>query len=189
MDAKRQLDLIARLAEDARGSLNDMAVPFLLFGCATVIGTIFSYALAGFGYTKSIFILWSVLMAIPNIVMAVGQTKGRVPSATDKIFSVLWGSIGFAIVVIMLSCFSVLHSKTSFSSTFLVIALLLFVGYEVSGMLIRSKLMMILGLFWLVAGIACVFVPPLIAPAVIGIATFLLEVVPAIGILLKKKKA
>ncbi len=189
IDAKKQLDLIASLAEDARGSLNNMAFPLLLFGSSTVIGTILSYLLGAVGYGKFIFIVWIVLMGGSAIIMAVSKTKSRKTSGTDKLFSILWGSIGFSTFVMMIAGSTVLNFQTSFNSMFLMLGLLLFIGYEVSGTVIRSKLMMILGLFWIAAGIACVFVTPLMAPAIIGSATFLLEVIPAIGILLKKKKA
>lgn len=138
-EIEKRLALIADLAEDAQAGIEEMLVPFLLYGLAVPAGTGLSWYLGYIGQGKFIWVLWFVLMAICPLCLNFYYrriSKTKIKRASDTLFSVLWGSITGGIV---LSFVLVILEKLTFTAVFFIIALLLAIGCITSGAIIQKK--------------------------------------------------
>ncbi|MEL3904399.1 MAG: hypothetical protein P1P63_04740 [Treponemataceae bacterium] len=188
----KRLALIADLAEDAQAGIEEMLVPFLLYGLAVPAETGLSWYLGYIGQGKFIWVLWFVLMAICPLCLNFYYrriSKTKIKRASDTLFSVLWGSITGGIV---LSFVLVILEKLTFTAVFFIIALLLAIGCITSGAIIQKKgrqVLFVIAGGWVFSAVACLFVSDsFIAPLIIGIAAFFLFAVPAAIVLLHNRK-
>lgn len=195
-EIEKRLALIADLAEDAQAGIEEMLVPFLVYGLAVPMGTGLSWYMGHIGQGKFIWILWFVLMAICPLCLNIYYwriSKTKIKRASDTLFSVLWGAITGGII---LSVVLAALEKLSFNAGFFIVGLFLAIGCITSGKIIQKKGRLILFITaggWVISAVACLFVNRTFgAPLIIGIATFLLLALPACIVLLhnrKKKRA
>ncbi|MGI5172637.1 hypothetical protein H0R92_03420 [Treponema sp. OMZ 840] len=193
-EIKERLILISALTEEVREGLEDMIVPFLLYGLTIPAGTFISYALARAEQSLFIPVLWLFIMAACQIFLAFfmkRKQKLKIKKATDRIFAALWGSIGAAVILNMVLGF---WGKLDFNAGFFSTGLCLAVGHGVTAAMVQKKLRLFLcfeALCWAGCGTLCLFAPKYTAPLIIGAATFVLLGLPALSalIIVKRKKA
>ena len=129
-EIKERLALINALTEEVHEGLEDMIVPFLLYGLTIPAGTFISYALARADFSRFIPMLWLFIMTACQICLAFfmqRKQKLKIKRATDGIFAVLWGSIGAGIILSMVLGFL---GKLDFNAGFFNTGLCLAVGHD-----------------------------------------------------------
>ena len=118
------------------------------------------------------------------------KRKVKIQIASDRIFTALWGSIGFIIALDFVLAFL---GKLDFTLLFFIIGILVSVGCVVSDTLIQKKASCVMyaeGLCWLLCAVFCLFVKPYTVPLIISTATFVLLTIPAFigSIIMRNKK-
>lgn len=186
---KEQLDLITSIVRDTRGALDNWSFPFIAWGLSSTAGTILSYLLAGLGKPYLILPLWVILFIGTELVIFLQFARNsnkRVTYASTKVFGALWSAIAAGIaglwLVSMLS-----GNPLGFNQGFAGMSVMIAVGYLASGALARYRTMMILGVFWMLGGFACLLVPRLLTPAIVGGMAFLFEFVPGLILYMRER--
>ena len=191
-DIQEQLALIGALAEDAQAGFEEMLVPFLVYGIAIPFGTVATYLFVHFGLSKFVWSIWFAVIGFCQLFLLLyfrRKRKVKIQRASDRIFTALWGSIGFIIALDFVLAFL---GQLDFTISFFIIGILVSVGCVVSGTLIQKKASFVMyaeGLCWLLCAVFCLFVKPYTAPLIISTATFVLLTIPAfIGLLIIRNK-
>ena len=181
-EIKERLALISALTEDVQEGLEDMIVPFLLYGITIPIGTFISYFLAKSGFSLYIPLLWLFIMTACQFFLFFfmkHKQKIKIRRATGKILAALWGSIGAGIILgMILSGLGKLDFNAVFFNTGLCIA----IGHAATAAIVQKKhsfFLCIEALCWAGCGVVCLFAAKYTAPLIIGTATFVLLGLPA----------
>ena len=191
-DIQEQPALIGVLAEDAQAGFEAILVPFLVYGIAISFGTVAAYLFVHFGLAKFVWSIRFTVIGFCRLFLPLyfrRKRKVKIQRASDRIFTALWGSIGFIIALEFVLAFL---RKLDFTLSFFIIGILVSVGCVVSGTLIQKKASCVMyaeGLCWLLCAVFCLFVKPYTAPLIISAATFVLLSIPAFaGLLIIRNK-
>lgn len=191
-EIEERLALIGALAEDAQAGFETMLVPFLLYGIAIPAGTATTYFFVHLGLTQFVWLIWFVLLGFCQIFLPLyfhRKRQAKIRRASDRIFAVLWGGVGFIIVLDFVLAF---FDKLAFPSAFFIIGISVALGCAVSGTLVQRKVGRIMyteSLCWLLCALPCLFVESYAAPLIISAATFALLAIPAfVSLLIMRKK-
>lgn len=191
-EIKERLALISALTEDVQEGLEDMIVPFLLYGITIPVGTFISYFLAKSGFSLFIPLLWLFIMTACQLFLALfmkRKQKIKIKRATDRILAALWGSIGAGLILSMILG---ILGKLDFNTNFFNIGLCLAIGHAATAAMVQKKLRLFLcieALCWAGCGVVCLFAAQYTAPLIIGVATFILLGLPAaVAIVIGKRK-
>ena len=193
-EIKERLALISALTEDAQEGLEDMIVPFLLYGLTIPASTFATFVLVQSGLARFIWVLWLFTMTACQIFLALymkRKQKIKIKRATDGIFTALWTSINAGIVLSMLLVFL---GKLGFNASFFNIGLCIALGHATASAVVKKKLCLFLrieAVCWAICGTSCLFVRQFTAPLIIAAATFVLLALPAAAALtvVKRKKS
>lgn len=101
-DIQEQPALIGALAEDAQAGFEAMSVPFLVYGIAIPFGTVATYLFVHFGLAKFVWSIWFAVIGFCQLFLPLyfrRKRKVKIQRASDRIFTALWGSIGFIIAL------------------------------------------------------------------------------------------
>ena len=191
-EIEERLALIGALAEDAQAGFEAMLVPFLLYGIAIPAGTAATYCFVHFGLSEFVWVIWLAVIGFCQIFLPLyfrRERRIKIQRASDRIFAVLWGGIGF---IIVLDFVLAIFDKLAFPAVFFIIGISVALGCAVSGTLVQKKVHLIMyaeSLCWLLCALPCLFVEPYAAPLIISAATFALLAIPAFaGLLIMRKK-
>ena len=191
---QEQLDLITSLVQDSRTGLRENAFPYIAWGGTASAGSLVSYLLAAAGRPGLIGPLWLVLSAAAETAVILyyrNRAKtgtGRPARRSSGIFAALWlgiafGAGGIALVTVLSRFPCALTVSLGFLSV------LLGLGYLVSSVLTRWRILGMLGLGWMLGGFSCFLVPQDFAPALVGALSFFLEFIPGIFMYLHDRGA
>lgn len=187
---REQLDLITSLVKDTRGVLENWSFPYLACGGVASAGTALSYLMAALGRPNLIMPLWITLTVCTEIAIFIQsalKANKRVTFASTRVIGALWGGIAAGIGGLWLV--SMLAGKpVGLGQGLAVMSVLVAIGYLASGALARYRVMIILGIFWMIGGFACLLVPQLAAPMIVGAMSFLFEFVPGLILLLSERR-
>ena len=191
-EIEERLALIGALAEDAQAGFETMLVPFLVYGISIPLGTAATYCFVHLGLSEFVWVIWLAVIGFCQIFLPLyfrRERRIKIQRASDRIFAVLWGGIGFIIVLDFVLAF---FGKLAFSAVFFIIGISVALGCAVSGTLVQKKVRLIMyaeSLCWLLCALPCLFVEPYAAPLIISAATFVLLTIPAFaGLLIMRKK-
>ena len=191
-EIEERLALIGALAEDAQAGFETMLVPFLLYGIAIPLGTAVTYCFVHLGLSEFVWVVWLAVIGFCQIFLPLyfrRERRIKIQRASDRIFAVLWGGIGFIIVLDFVLAF---FNKLAFPAVFFIIGISVALGCAVSGTLVQKKVRRIMyaeSLCWLLCALPCLFVEPYAAPLIISAATFALLAIPAfVSLLIMRKK-
>ena len=192
-DIQEQPALIGALAEDAQAGFEAMSVPFLVYGIAIPFGTVATYLFVHLGVAKFVWSIRFTVIGFCRLFLPLyfrRKRKVKIQRVSDRIFTALWGSIGFIIALDFVFAFL---GKLDFTLLFFIIGILVSVGCVVSDTLIQKKASFVMyaeGLCWLLCAVFCLFVKPYTAPLIISAATFVLLTIPAFigSIIMQNKK-
>ena len=191
-EIEERLALIGALAEDAQAGFEAMLVPFLVYGISIPLGTAATYCFVHLGLSEFVWVIWLAVIGFCQIFLPLyfrRERRIKIQRASDRIFAVLWGGIGFIIVLDFVLAF---FGKLAFSAVFFIIGISVALGCAVSGTLVQKKVRRIMyaeSLCWLLCALPCLFVEPYAAPLIISVATFVLLTIPAFaGLLIMRKK-
>ncbi len=192
-EIKERLALISALTEDAQEGLEDMIVPFLLYGLTIPASTFATFVLVQSGLARFIWVLWLFTMTACQIFLILymkRKQKIKIKRATDGIYAAVWISTGAGIALSMLLGFT---GKLDFNAGFFNIGLCLALGYVMTAAIVQKKLRLFLyaeAVCWTACGTICLFTARFTAPCVIAVATFVLLALPAATALavVKRKK-
>ena len=191
-EIEERLALIGALAEDAQAGFEAMLVPFLVYGISIPAGTAATYCFVHVGLSEFVWVIWLAVIGFCQIFLPLyfrRERRIKIQRASDRIFAVLWGGIGFIIVLGFVLAF---FDKLAFPAVFFIIGISVALGCAVSGTLVQKKVHLIMyaeSLCWLLCALPCLFVEPYAAPLIISAATFALLAIPAfVGLLIMRKK-
>ena len=191
-EIEERLALIGALAEDAQAGFEAMLVPFLVYGISIPLGTAATYCFVHLGLSEFVWVIWLAVIGFCQIFLPLyfrRERRIKIQRASDRIFAVLWGGIGFIIVLDFVLAF---FGKLAFSAVFFIIGISVALGCAVSGTLVQKKVRLIMyaeSLCWLLCALPCLFVERYTAPLIISAATFVLLTIPAFaGLLIMRKK-
>jgi len=191
-EIEERLALIGALAEDAQAGFEAMLVPFLVYGISIPLGTAATYCFVHLGLSEFVWVIWLAVIGFCQIFLPLyfrRERRIKIQRASDRIFAVLWGGIGFIIVLDFVLAF---FGKLAFPAVFFIIGISVALGCAVSGTLVQKKVRLIMyaeSLCWLLCALPCLFVEPYAAPLIISAATFVLLAIPAFaGLLITRKK-
>ena len=191
-EIEERLALIGALAEDAQAGFEAMLVPFLVYGISIPLGTAATYCFVHLGLSEFVWVIWLAVIGFCQIFLPLyfrRERRIKIQRASDRIFAVLWGGIGFIIVLDFVLAF---FGKLAFSAVFFIIGISVALGCAVSGTLVQKKVRLIMyteSLCWLLCALPCLFVEPYAAPLIISAATFALLAIPAfVSLLIMRKK-
>lgn len=191
-EIEERLALIGALAEDAQAGFEAMLVPFLVYGISIPLGTAATYCFVHLGLSEFVWVIWLAVIGFCQIFLPLyfcRERRIKIQRASDRIFAVLWGGIGFIIVLDFVLAF---FGKLAFPAVFFIIGISVALGCAVSGTLVQKKVRLIMyaeSLCWLLCALPCLFVEPYAAPLIISAATFVLLTIPAFaGLLIMRKK-
>ena len=191
-EIEERLALIGALAEDAQAGFEAMLVPFLVYGISIPAGTAATYCFVHVGLSEFVWVIWLAVIGFCQIFLPLyfcRERRIKIQRASDRIFAVLWGGIGFIIVLGFVLAF---FDKLAFPAVFFIIGISVALGCAVSGTLVQKKVHLIMyaeSLCWLLCALPCLFVEPYAAPLIISAATFVLLAIPAFaGLLIMRKK-
>jgi len=191
-EIEERLALIGALAEDAQAGFEAMLVPFLVYGISIPLGTAVTYCFVHLGLSEFVWGVWLAVIGFCQIFLPLyfrRERRIKIQRASDRIFAVLWGGIGFIIVLDFVFAF---FDKLAFPAVFFIIGISVALGCAVSGTLVQKKVRLIMyaeSLCWLLCALPCLFVEPYAAPLIISAATFVLLTIPAFaGLLITRKK-
>ena len=191
-EIEERLALIGALAEDAQAGFETMLVPFLLYGISIPLGTAATYCFVHLGLSEFVWVVWLAVIGFCQIFLPLyfrRERRIKIQRASDRIFAVLWGGIGFIIVLDFVLAF---FGKLAFSAVFFIIGISVALGCAVSGTLVQKKVRLIMyaeSLCWLLCALPCLFVERYAAPLIISVATFVLLTIPAfVSLLIMRKK-
>ena len=191
-EIEERLALIGALAEDAQAGFEAMLVPFLVYGISIPAGTAATYCFVHLGLSEFVWVVWLAVIGFCQIFLPLyfrRERRIKIQRASDRIFAVLWGGIGFIIVLDFVLAF---FGKLAFSAVFFIIGISVALGCAVSGTLVQKKVRRIMyaeGLCWLLCALPCLFVERYTAPLIISAATFVLLTIPAfVSLLIMRKK-
>ena len=191
-EIEERLALIGALAEDAQAGFEAMLVPFLVYGISIPLGTAATYCFVHLGLSEFVWGIWLAVIGFCQIFLPLyfrRERRIKIQRASDRIFAVLWGGIGFIIVLDFVLAF---FGKLAFPAVFFIIGISVALGCAVSGTLVQKKVRLIMyaeSLCWLLCALLCLFVEPYAAPLIISAATFVLLTIPAFaGLLIMRKK-
>ena len=191
-EIEERLALIGALAEDAQAGFEAMLVPFLVYGISIPLGTAATYCFVHLGLSEFVWVIWLAVIGFCQIFLPLyfrRERRIKIQRASDRIFAVLWGGIGFIIVLDFVLAF---FGKLAFSAVFFIIGISVALGCAVSGTLVQKKVRRIMyaeSLCWLLCALPCLFVERYAAPLIISAATFVLLAIPAFaGLLITRKK-
>ena len=191
-EIEERLALIGALAEDAQAGFEAMLVPFLVYGISIPLGTAATYCFVHLGLSEFVWVIWLAVIGFCQIFLPLyfrRERRIKIQRASDRIFAVLWGGIGFIIVLDFVLAF---FGKLAFSAVFFIIGISVALGCAVSGTLVQKKVRRIMyaeSLCWLLCALPCLFVERYMAPLIISVATFVLLTIPAfVSLLIMRKK-
>lgn len=191
-EIEERLALIGALAEDAQAGFEAMLVPFLVYGISIPLGTAATYCFVHLGLSEFVWVIWLAVIGFCQIFLPLyfrRERRIKIQRASDRIFAVLWGGIGFIIVLDFVLAF---FGKLAFSAVFFIIGISVALGCAVSGTLVQKKVRLIMyaeSLCWLLCALPCLFVERYTAPLIISAATFVLLTIPAfVSLLIMRKK-
>jgi len=191
-EIEERLALIGALAEDAQAGFETMLVPFLVYGISIPLGTAATYCFVHLGLSEFVWVVWLAVIGFCQIFLPLyfrRERRIKIQRASDRIFAVLWGGIGFIIVLGFVLAF---FDKLAFPAVFFIIGISVALGCAVSGTLVQKKVRRIMyaeSLCWLLCALPCLFVEPYAAPLIISAATFVLLAIPAfVSLLIMRKK-
>ena len=191
-EIEERLALIGALAEDAQAGFEAMLVPFLVYGISIPLGTAATYCFVHLGLSEFVWVVWLAVIGFCQIFLPLyfcRERRIKIQRASDRIFAVLWGGIGFIIVLDFVLAF---FNKLAFPAVFFIIGISVALGCAVSGTLVQKKVRRIMyaeSLCWLLCALPCLFVEPYAAPLIISAATFVLLAIPAfVSLLIMRKK-
>ena len=191
-EIEERLALIGALAEDAQAGFEAMLVPFLVYGISIPLGTAATYCFVHLGLSEFVWVIWLAVIGFCQIFLPLyfrRERRIKIQRASDRIFAVLWGGIGFIIVLDFVLAF---FGKLAFPAVFFIIVISVALGCAVSGTLVQKKVRLIMyaeSLCWLLCALPSLFVEPYAAPLIISAATFVLLTIPAFaGLLIMRKK-
>ena len=191
-EIEERLALIGALAEDAQAGFETMLVPFLVYGISIPLGTAATYCFVHLGLSEFVWVVWLAVIGFCQIFLPLyfrRERRIKIQRASDRIFAVLWGGIGFIIVLGFVLAF---FDKLAFPAVFFIIGISVALGCAVSGTLVQKKVRRIMyaeSLCWLLCALPCLFVEPYAAPLIISAATFVLLAIPAfVSLLVMRKK-
>ena len=191
-EIEERLALIGALAEDAQAGFEAMLMPFLVYGISIPLGTAATYCFVHLGLSEFVWVIWLAVIGFCQIFLPLyfrRERRIKIQRASDRIFAVLWGGIGFIIVLDFVLAF---FGKLAFSAVFFIIGISVALGCAVSGTLVQKKVRLIMyaeSLCWLLCALPCLFVERYTAPLIISAATFVLLTIPAFaGLLIMRKK-
>ena len=191
-EIEERLALIGALAEDAQAGFEAMLMPFLVYGISIPLGTAATYCFVHLGLSEFVWVIWLAVIGFCQIFLPLyfrRERRIKIQRASDRIFAVLWGGIGFIIVLDFVLAF---FGKLAFSAVFFIIGISVALGCAVSGTLVQKKVRRIMyaeSLCWLLCALPCLFVERYTAPLIISVATFVLLTIPAFaGLLIMRKK-
>ena len=191
-EIEERLALIGALAEDAQAGFETMLVPFLVYGISIPLGTAATYCFVHLGLSEFVWGVWLAVIGFCQIFLPLyfrRERRIKIQRASDRIFAVLWGGIGFIIVLSFVLAF---FGKLAFPAVFFIIGISVALGCAVSGTLVQKKVRLIMyaeSLCWLLCALPCLFVERYAAPLIISAATFVLLAIPAFaGLLITRKK-
>lgn len=191
-EIEERLALIGALAEDAQAGFEAMLVPFLVYGISIPLGTAATYCFVHLGLSEFVWVIWLAVIGFCQIFLPLyfrRERRIKIQRASDRIFAVLWGGIGFIIVLDFVLTF---FGKLAFSAVFFIIGISVALGCAVSGTLVQKKVRLIMyaeSLCWLLCALPCLFVERYTAPLIISAATFVLLTIPAfVSLLIMRKK-
>lgn len=191
-EIEERLALIGVLAEDAQAGFEAMLVPFLVYGISIPLGTAATYCFVHLGLSEFVWVIWLAVIGFCQIFLPLyfrRERRIKIQRASDRIFAVLWGGIGFIIVLDFVLAF---FGKLAFPAVFFIIGISVALGCAVSGTLVQKKVRRIMyaeSLCWLLCALPCLFVERYAAPLIISAATFVLLAIPAFaGLLITRKK-
>lgn len=191
-EIEERLALIGALAEDAQAGFEAMLVPFLVYGISIPLGTAATYCFVHLGLSEFVWVIWLAVIGFCQIFLPLyfrRERRIKIQRTSDRIFAVLWGGIGFIIVLDFVLAF---FGKLAFSAVFFIIGISVALGCAVSGTLVQKKVRLIMyaeSLCWLLCALPCLFVERHTAPLIISAATFVLLTIPAfVSLLIMRKK-
>ena len=138
-EIEERLALIGALAEDAQAGFEAMLVPFLVYGISIPLGTAATYCFVHLGLSEFVWGIWLAVIGFCQIFLPLYFRRERqikIQRASDRIFAVLWGGIGFIIVLDFVLAF---FGKLAFPAVFFIIGISVALGCAVSGTLVQKK--------------------------------------------------
>lgn len=197
LSAQDELAYIRNVMANSRAQIADDGKPSIVWGIIVALGMLYNYyeVVAESGNYSGW--VWLTLCVFGWIYIAwyvkVNVKKERVRTFAGKITGALWFAVGFSIALFVVSTII----SQSIDSTFRlhpvyicsVTAMLLAIGYFLSGMLYEIKWLRMVGILWWVASLYFMFFPGREMLLVYAFTMIALQVVPGIMLLRKYKQA
>ena len=143
-------------------------------------GTALSYAFAGIGLAGWIGPLWLGLAVCAEAALLLYYRKRSEPKVklfAPRVYAAFWLSVVAGGAGLCLVSY-VFHTGFSLQEGLACLSVMIGVGYFVNGALTRYRILGILGALWMAGGMACMVVPAMAAPALVGEADARAEALP-----------
>lgn len=146
LDPNQSLSIITKMIQEAKGSVQNNAVYFLLWGWVVAIGNFGMYALMKLAYPAP-YMIWLITIPAAFISMYLGYRQGKNRSVTTHLGTIyMWTWVSFAIVIFTLILFG---QKINYQFN-PIILLITSLPTFISGISLRFKPLVIGGiLFWI----------------------------------------
>ncbi len=180
---QEQLELITSLVQGSRASLRDNYLPFIVWGSIVPICYALTLWFAMLEKFSAIPFIWLVGCCLGAVLLFLYYWKKRdeekATYISSRIMTVLWGSL-------MVGCLGlwglsyVAADGLSLSNGMSLVAVMIAVGYFVTSVLTRYRLLAVGGGLWMLGGFACLFLSDNAAAALVVGLTVALELIPGI---------
>ncbi len=182
LSPEKSLELITKVIEEAKERVEENGLIYVLWGVLIATASIGQFILLKMEYYS---VNWYpyLLMPIGAIVTAFYSRNERPKNAIGKMMTVAWVILSLNIMILGFAFGYVL--KTNLIP---VILMLLSLGIQISGVSVKSKLLIFSGIFINISALICFWVEWLYQPLVMGIVSIFAILIPGIILMLQYKK-
>ncbi len=182
LSPEKSLEIITEVIAQARVKVEENSFIYVLWGVLIAVASIGQFALLQGEYYD---ISWYpyFLMPIGGVISGIYYKKAPQKNQISKIIGVAWILLSLNIMILGFAFGLVLKAHL-----IPIILLLLSVGISISGVSIKSKLLIFSGILINISALACFSVSWMYQPLVMGLVAIVAILIPGIVLMLQHKK-